>query len=29
MRRIATPNDNENSDSSIATPSRLHKRGRA
>src|SRR5262245_40140861 len=29
MRRIATLNDNGNSGSSIATPSRLHKRGRA
>ncbi|MGC1856772.1 MAG: hypothetical protein WA725_08445, partial [Pseudolabrys sp.] len=28
MRRIAAPNDNGNSGSSIATPSRLHKRGR-
>jgi hypothetical protein len=28
MRRIATLNDNGNSGSSIATPSRLHKRGR-
>ena len=27
-RRIAAPNDNGNSGSSIATPSRLHKRGR-
>jgi hypothetical protein len=25
MRRIAAPNDNGNSGSSIATPSRLHK----
>jgi hypothetical protein len=29
MRRIATLNENGNSGSSIATPSRLHKRGRA
>jgi len=28
MRRIATPNDNGNSGSSIATPSKLHNRGR-
>jgi hypothetical protein len=28
MRRIAAPNDNGNSGNSIATPSRLHKRGR-
>ena len=28
MHRIATLNDNGNSGSSIATPSRLHKRGR-